>query len=406
MQPERQKIPGVLLLLLSALGIFIGLLALPLAVAASRSLPAGDETGRLALLSAGALGLLVGLLNIPTFGYTIRFLRQKDGRVRQPSLFKSASIFLLLWFGLLGLGHWVSRSAGLHIWLAPLTAIAVLIPIWWIVEFLRRGHPRSTALREWGSLTIGLTISPVLVMLLELVMLGIMAVIGLIVLGLQSGALEQLSASLQALQAAQGGMGDLERWLAGLSGNPLVVSLVFLSIGFIAPLIEELFKPMAIWFLLKRPLTLSEGYSLGLISGGAFALMESASLVIQISVEEWVAAVALRAATGFLHIALSGMVGYGLASAWQHRKPGRALLVLLAATGLHGFWNSMALIAGFSETALPAPVSQPVLSPAAIAAAGLMGAVITLLIGITWRLNRKLRPARPDNPPDNQSLLS
>lgn len=396
MQPARRKIPGVLVLLLSALGILIGFAA----GVAIHSMRPDDEPSRIALISAGSLAFLVGLLNIPAFMYAIRYLRQKDGRVRQASLLKPASILLVIWFGLLGLGHWVSQSAGSRVWLAPLTVVTVVIPVWWIVEFLRRGLPRSSALREWGTLTVGLTVIPLLVMLIELMMIAMLAVIGLIALSTQPGALEQLANRLQALQAGRGGVQDLESWLAGFAGNPLIVTLVFLSIGFVAPFIEEFFKPMAIWFQLKQPLSLSEGYSLGLIAGGAFALMESAGLVIQISFEERVAALALRAATGFLHIGLSGLVGYGLASAWQDRKPLRALFYLLGVTGLHGLWNVLALVAGFSVTTIPSSPGENGASPSTAVALILMGAVFVILILLTQRLNRKLQPVRNGNPVD------
>ena len=38
-----------------------------------------------------------------------------------------------------------------------------------------------------------------------------------------------------------------------LARNPVVAFALFLMVGVLAPFVEELFKPMALWFLLKRP---------------------------------------------------------------------------------------------------------------------------------------------------------
>ena len=132
-----------------------------------------------------------------------------------------------------------------------------------------------------------------------------------------------------------------------------------------------------------------EGFILGLISGGAFTLLESASLVSQINANEWLSGVVLRSSTGMLHIGLSGLVGYGIARARSERRWGAMLLTLLGATSLHGLWNSMALLNGFSTTALP--MTENVTPPAV----GVISLIVMLLVFaavvlITIRLNKKL----------------
>ena len=79
------------------------------------------------------------------------------------------------------------------------------------------------------------------------------------------------------------GLSQLEQLMVELSRNPVIAFALFLMIGVLAPLVEELFKPMALWFLLKRPLKDSEGFSLGLISGGALPCSKAAGLVSQIA---------------------------------------------------------------------------------------------------------------------------
>jgi hypothetical protein len=260
-----------------------------------------------------------------------------------------------------------------------LTLLAVSIPVWLLVEISRNGLPRSSALREWGTLTIGLTIAPLLIMLIEIFMVAVITIAVLISLGTQPGFLEQVGVIVQNFDLYQGGIDQLEQ-------------LIFLAIGVIAPFIEELFKPMAIWFLLKRPLKSWEGFSLGLISGGAFALLESAGLVSQIGIEVWAQAVILRAATGLLHIGLSGLVGYGLALSWNQNRFGRAAFYLLGAASLHGAWNSLALLSGFSTTTIPAAGAADFRASFTnfLPIAGML-AIFAAVLFLVLRVNRKLR---------------
>ena len=142
----------------------------------------------------------------------------------------------------------------------------------------------------------------------------------------------------------------------------------------------------------QTPLKEYEGFSLGLISGGAFALLESASLVSQSGLDTWVQAVVLRAGTGLLHIGLSGLVGYGLVSCWNQKRYGRAFLYLFGAAGLHGAWNSLALVSSFSATSTPAyrlAEFQPTLM-SILPVAGMVLIFITVLL-IVLRINKKLR---------------
>ena len=313
MPSENKKLPGVLMLLLSALGILFSLLIVA-GVVFSLQL---CRFLRLHLLNRCPLLLQVRL---PCLWVCCRFqhwfwqsgtLRGKVSLVKHPSLFKAASIAGLAWLGLMAAGIFAVRAqAGWYLFV-PLTLLAVAIPVWWLVEFGRRGLPRSTSFREWGTLAIGLSAAPLLIMVIEITMVVVIILAVFAVFVSRPDYLDQLGNITQNFGLYQGGIEQLEQLIVELSRNPVIASALFLMIGVLAPLVEELVKPMAIWFLLNRPLKDSEGFSLGLISGGAFALLESGGLVSQISLETWVQAVVLRAATGLLHIGLSGFVGYG-----------------------------------------------------------------------------------------------
>jgi hypothetical protein len=394
MPSEKRKVPGVLLLMLSALGILISLLLVASVIFSlvnlsnSASLP----PDMLTVASAGGLAILTGLLHLPALIISLKSLRGKATPVKQPALFKAASWAGLGWLLILGAGVLAIRSQVSIYLFVPLSLLAVTIPVWWLVEFSRRGLPRSTALREWGTLTIGLSLMPLLIMLIEIIMVVVIGLAALVALATQPAAMEQLSRIMQILDLYQGGIDQLEKLLNELSRNPVVAGALFLGVGIIAPFIEELLKPMALWFLLKRPLKEYEGFSLGLISGGAFALLESAGLISQVGEETWVQAVVLRAGTGMLHIGLSGLMGYGLVSTWNQKRFGRAILYLFMAAGLHGAWNTFAMLSDFSAASAPAASAAeflPTLGNILPVAGMLM--VFGVLLFTVLRINKKLR---------------
>jgi len=288
-------------------------------------------------------------------------------------------------------GYFLSREGNRTFLLALLTVAAVIIPVWWLIEFSRRGLPRSTKLREWGTLTIGLTVTPIVIIIIEFILVVIAAVVVMIRLGFQPDMSSQLLSFLENMGLYQGGMGELEQILYELMKQPLISAAIFLTIGLIAPLVEEIFKPMSTWFLLNRPLEEYEGFSLGLISGGAFAILESAGMVIQMDIQDWLIAVTMRAATGVLHIGLSGLVGYGLARSWHQKWLGRGILYVLSAAILHGAWNSLALLSGFSSSVLSEGPGMGFLGTKSILSLIFMIIVFVSVILITLKINSRLR---------------
>ncbi|MBM3137573.1 MAG: PrsW family intramembrane metalloprotease [Chloroflexi bacterium] len=392
MPEDRKKLPGVLLLMLSALGFFFGLAgALLTLVGLSFT---GDGIGfaeSLSVVSSGLLSFMIALLNLPAIVVSIRYLRGKPIDVAARSLFKQASLSLILWGGTLAAGTFAIENANAPLLVAVLTVAAVILPIWWLVEFSRRRLPRSNAAREWGTLAVGLTVSPLIIIVIEILLMVVVGVGIFFALSTQPEAIRQIREILRNIDEYRGSLEQLELLIYDLAQNPLVAGGLFLVIGILAPFVEEFFKPMAIWFLLKRPLKDHEGFSLGLISGGAFALLESTGLVGQIAPDTWLTAVILRAATGMLHIGLSGLVGYGLVRTWNQGSFARSLLYLLAAGALHGAWNSLALLSGFATSPMQSasagfePTIQSILPIIG------MGAVFIAVLIIVLRIHRNLR---------------
>jgi RsiW-degrading membrane proteinase PrsW (M82 family) len=398
MPAERKKLPSVLMILLSTLGILISLL-LSFASFLGSNLEKANSLENQMFTSLGVLALVFSLLNIPALVYSIRDLRGKESTPKRTSLFRSANYGLILWVVLLAAGTILNRNYPYTPWLAPITIVCVLIPIWWLIEFGRRGLKRPAPLYEWKTLTIGLTLAPVTILIIETLLVILVTVVVIILLGFQTDTFSNLMNLAPSLDLSSGGMEQLDQLLNELAQNSTILFALYLVIGLLAPFTEELFKPLAIWLSWKRPMDAREGFILGLISGGAFTLLESASLVSQINAQDWLSAVILRSSTGLLHVTLSGLVGYGIAKARSEKRWGAMLLTLLGATGLHGLWNSMALLNGFSTTALPMSESVPV-SAGGVISMVVMVLVFATVLFINIKLNKKLRNAQQSEQPD------
>ena len=102
-------------------------------------------------------------------------------------------------------------------------------------------------------------------------------------------------------------------------------------------------------------MTAADGFTLGLISGGAFALLESLGSLSNPVGDGWLFLISGRIGAGLLHMTASGLVGMGLASAWTQKKYFRLALVFLLAVSIHGAWNALSLTMGFLNVGSTVP---------------------------------------------------
>jgi hypothetical protein len=158
----------------------------------------------------------------------------------------------------------------------------------------------------------------------------------------------------------------------------------------VVPLLEELFKPLGLWALVKRRLSPTEGFELGLFCGASFALVETLGSLASSSTAEWTTLVIGRVGIGLLHTVTGGLVGWGLATAWSRGRVLLLALVYLAAAGLHGLWNLAGILMGFLPL-LPAgkPGNLPTLL-GSLAPAVLLVLTVILMGVLVW-INRHLR---------------
>lgn len=303
----------------------------------------GMETQSLLMLA----GLLtaVGLLNMPSIVFSWRSLKNKP-----PASPSHANPFRLASLALISLPVWLVggqllTQTSLEASLLPIfNVLALLIPIWWLVEFSRRRLPSGGPQRNWGLISASVGLTPVIIILVE-TFIAILVVIGVLAwLAREPGWMAKFNQLFIQFSQSEFDRDFLTALLKNLMGNPLVIMTVFVMLGFLMPLIEELLKPLALWTLRKRMVTPAEGFSAGLICGAGFAFIESAGMIAQMGGgTEWSQTVVLRITTSLLHMTTSALAGWGLASAWIQKKHERAVLAILAATGLHGLWNSLVI---------------------------------------------------------------
>jgi len=131
MPSESKKLPGVLMLLLSALGILFSLLIIAGVFFGLQRQPLSGSSSieQMSIASSGALALFVGLLLIPTLIAAARYLRGKAAPVKHTSLFKAASIAGFAWLGLIAAGILAVRAQADWFLFVPLTLLTVAVPV-------------------------------------------------------------------------------------------------------------------------------------------------------------------------------------------------------------------------------------------------------------------------------------
>jgi hypothetical protein len=122
-----------------------------------------------------------------------------------------------------------------------------------------------------------------------------------------------------------------------LLSPPIAIALVLILV-FIAPLGEELFKPLGVALMSYRRPGASWAFLWGVAGGTGFAITEglfNAAIVL----ESWGVVVLLRAGSTLMHCLGSGLMGLGWYHLLRTRRPWHILGTYAASVGLHVLWN-------------------------------------------------------------------
>ncbi len=288
--------------------------------------------------------------------------------------------------------------------LPVLTVLVITPPVWLLLGIGSKGIEFGPRWRVFGIFGLGMTLSPFIMIVLKIILLALMFLVAIIFIAMQPDLLQQMM-DLSLLMKGQTDQDVILKLLSPYIVKPGVIAGALIYIAVFVPMVEELFKPLAVWLFAKSIETPAQGFALGLLSGAAFALVESLNASSDGSTT-WPIIVSVRAGTTLLHVTASGLVGWGIASAFREKKILRLFAAYFSAVMIHGLWNACALGAGLSSIGnlIGKPEWVFAIVPAAV------GGMFTLGVGMFIILiasNRKLRQnSQPPSLPDQQGSES
>lgn len=292
-----------------------------------------------------ALALLILPSGISAF-YRIKdrkWLVGSTHRARVISLFYLPALLAVLALGLL-LEKLGSKFSYL---LSLLGVLAICLPVLCLVHFGALGLNGGSPQRKWGLLALGLTITPAVILVVELFALLLAGAGVTLWVSSKPDILDLITRLGMQLTMAEGDPDALFATIKPYLTQPLTIFSILAATSVIVPLIEEVFKTIGIWLFAKRSLTPAQGYVAGLYSGAGLALVEGLFTIASInSGQSWLILVVGRIGSSLMHIFTGGLIGWGLASSWQQAKPIKYLTSFLASLLIHGLWNALAVAGG------------------------------------------------------------
>ncbi len=209
----------------------------------------------------------------------------------------------------------------------------------WMIFLLRRNLPKGSSQRFWGILGSGVSLAPGIAFVVELILLVLVIILWLAYLQTQPAILEEIHSLLNRLPQSAVSPVIIERMAGKYLARPGVLGTIFVYVAVLIPVVEELIKPIGVWFLLSREISAWEGFVLGGLAGAGYGLFEN--LTIGANADVWMVVVISRIGTTAIHIFTSGLVGWGLVSAWKEARYLRLGKAYLSAVLLHGVWNGL-----------------------------------------------------------------
>lgn len=397
-------------LILSIVGMLVygAAAALFMTAGLSREGAMPSLTDSIPSLALGCVAIACLLLLIPSFVLSIRRLQ---GVIRHPVISSNrrllllASLGLVLWAGILMIGETLIQTPALHILLPVLTVLGAGLPIWWIVELGRLHLSAGSSQRGWGLFSFSLTVTPPIILIVE----SIILVVAFLFLFIALSGTPQFKSLIEEFinSATSGAIPDLrayETFFTGFMQKPYVLLGLLVITSLIIPLLEELLKPLALLVIASRKPTPSQGFVGGLICGAAFAFLETSGTLVSSIDSGWVVLVLMRLGTSLLHITASGLVGLGLARAWQAKKSRNFFRNYMLAVLMHGTWNAFGVMLGYLPIIGPSfEMNLPFASWMARVAPYMLILFSVGLIVVLISLNRRLQretvpPILPSSP--------
>ena len=371
----------VIVALISSVAVLLG---------ASSSDPGIQHTQIISsLLFAAGLGF-AGLLLIPSAFHSGKRLFSS----RPPTLFQwERMIWLAVIFPIpIYVGYLIQTGPGWSQYLLPVFhVLANGASIVWVLNLARRKFPTDSAQRVWGAFGTGLTLTPAITFIIEILVLFAIGIFWLVLIQARPELKQEILYLANLMSESSADPEILTKWIGEFVARPEVTGTILVYFSLLIPLVEELLKPLAVYFLLGKKLQPWEGFVAGATAGAGYALFEN--LTIGAGAETWTFVMISRLGTAAIHILTTGLVGWGLASASTEKKYGRLVGSFFTAVTVHGVWNGLNILTGLADF----PSYQDQISPfllnfANYAPAGLILLALGCIVGLL-RANSLLRRA-------------
>jgi hypothetical protein len=310
----------------------------------------GDAAGQ--MIMAFAFGFVMILL-IACAWFVLEKTRGKE-QAQRPFIFTFSiwQIVVALAVVIISIAIGTLVTLTENVWLAwlllPVLTIFVIVPPIWIIFGLgSKGLALGARWRFFSIFGLGMTVAPFIMIILEILVLGVGLIVGSIYLAVTQPEMVTEITRLSDIISNETNEMVILNLLTPYFTNPTLIAIGISYIAIIVPLIEELFKPLAVWLFAKQIETPAQGFALGLLSGAAFALFESLNASADGS-SSWGIIVTARAGTSLLHMTASGLMGWGIVSAFKEKRIGRLVSAYFSAVLIHGLWNAAAVGIGLS----------------------------------------------------------
>lgn len=304
--------------------------------------------------------LFTGVLVLPSAFYS---LLRIIGKPVEKNLFSRWWGYLIVGLpAVILIGYLVSSQIWLTITILPwMHVLAIGLPVVFLFYIVQRKLPMSSPQTNSGSLAIGLIAGPLLILFIEIIMVVIVFVLLGLYVQQDPGLMVDVTALSQQFSQGMNSLEGITERVGRLLSDPVLMTSVFALGALIIPLIEELLKPIAVWLLLGRDLSPSDGFVLGVVSGAGYAIFENLALSSN-SGPDWMIVILARTGTTVLHMATSGLVGWGIVMTFRHKKYLYFPIMYLLAVVMHSLWNgsviSDTVVNFLSAEDIPAVIQQ------------------------------------------------
>ncbi|HEY9122253.1 MAG TPA: PrsW family glutamic-type intramembrane protease [Brevefilum sp.] len=303
--------------------------------------------------------MLSGLMLIPVFLLSLSKLRSQDPPVwldtSRPTYRKNVSWLLSLWPVIVLIGWFVAdRPLAAAFLLGPINLLVAGLPILWVYLYASKGLKRGLQVRQWRIFGFSSTITPFIVIILEIIAILILGGLGALWVSYRTSVDPSFERDLTYLfnqvSIYQNDVNGLLELLRPAILQPGVIVWVLVLFAGVIPIIEEVIKTIALWPMAGQKITPQEGFMGGLLCGAGFAFIENVMyFTVSITAMDWLILAIGRAGTGVLHMLASGLIGWGLAVAWRDGKWHFLSGTTFFAIVLHGLWNAVALLTGIAS---------------------------------------------------------